>query len=360
MIKIYHNNRREIMKLRKIILSLSCAFICMCSLPSNIKANEEERYFITIEDSKADQYVSDTIGDFINLESGSLGYYLNNVNIGKGIYVANFDEENMLPSFYYPLYVNDNIEYVYRIYDDGTGTYQGIFGKTYAEEVKEYASKSKEGAGLWTADNDNELLLTENSSQTIAKSKFEQKANGYNLSDYEKKRSLNFVTADVTDTIEFTKRPQPRVYWDRSISYVEKQGNHPWCAAYVAAAAIREMANGGVRAKSLMDYFGAGQNDACSPAMIRQYSAVYGINFSMYNGVTSASKILSVIEKWNLVYGGYSSNIGNHALLIHGIDGNKVHVWNPWNLYSEWSSSAGTYKSGGTTFSMYRYGHFIK
>lgn len=63
------------MRLIKIILSLSCAFILMCTLLSNIKANEEGRYFITI---------SDTIGDFITLESNSLGFGTRTIHILNG------------------------------------------------------------------------------------------------------------------------------------------------------------------------------------------------------------------------------------------------------------------------------------
>lgn len=224
------------------------------------------------------------------------------------------------------------------------------------------AAVNKTDAGLWVADNGNELLLTDKGSKIIATSPLAKKPESHEKKSYMKTSELNLKATDISKNIEYKKFPQKRVYWDRHISYVETQGKEPWCAAYVTAMAVREMTGPRtVRAKTIMDYFKKGPNDTCSPDMIKKYCATKGINFTMYNGGTNNSKVLKVLEKWNLVYGSYRSSIGNHALLVHGIDGDyKAHVWNPWNNYSEWTSSVQVYKVSGKIFTMYRYGHFIK
>lgn len=349
-------------KIKKIFITLCSLLMLFGAFNLNLKAKDDTLYYLSFSSPQADKYVSETIGEFINLESSYLGYNLENVSVGSGIYIASDEDNGLLPSFYYPVYVGGNIKYVYRIYDDGSGNYQGIFSQKYAEEIKENASSTPKEAGLWIADNGNEFLLNENNYKTIATSPLAKEPKNYKSKGYQTIDNLDLKATNISENIEYKQFPQKRAYCDRQISYVETQGNVPWCAAYVTAMAVREISGPRtVRAKTIMDYFHKGQSDSCSPDMIKKYCATKGINFTMYNGVTNNTKLFNVLIKWNLVYGGYKSNIGNHALLVHGVDGNsKAHVWNPWYNHSEWTSTVKTYKTNGITFTMYRYGHFIK
>lgn len=352
--------------IKKIFL-LMCAAIISVSNINLVKADsnivEDHLYYISIVYPKADQYVYETIGSFLNAESSYLGVCFTNVKVGSGIYIANKDEESLMPTFYYPVYINGVIEYVYQVYDDGNGVYLSTFGKTYVDEIKKYAANNKEKAGLWVLDEGNEYLLAEGSVTKITSSPLAvDKRFVSTISDYTD-NNYSFSVVDVTEKIEYTDYPKSRsTYWDRQISYVETQGNNSWCAAYVTAAAIREISSvSSMRAKTIMGYYGKSTTDACSPSMITEYCNKYNIRFTMFYGVPPVSAILSIIEKWNLVYGGYNlESGGKHAMLIHGVDGDKTHVWNPWNNYSTWSSSVKIVRDHGETFTLYRYGNYVK
>lgn len=65
------------------------------------------------------------MGDFINCENTVTSLDYSKIKLGQGIYVANHEEIDSLPSFMYPVFIDNSLEYVYRIFDDGTGNYTG-------------------------------------------------------------------------------------------------------------------------------------------------------------------------------------------------------------------------------------------
>ena len=114
---------------------------------------------------------------------------MENVKVGVGIYAANKDEQYLLPTFYYPVFVNDDLQYVYQVYDDGTGTYQSTFSKTYA----------KEDAGLWVEDNGNALLLTKSGTTKISSIPLaEEPKYDHQLSDYTNNKEHSLQSVDIT------------------------------------------------------------------------------------------------------------------------------------------------------------------
>lgn len=352
-------------KTTKISIIIVCFTIIFSLLNITIHATENvnDLYFQSFIFPEADKYVEENIGDMINSESKIVPIDIEKVKVGRGIYVADNDKNEALPTFYYPVYIGENLTYVYRIFDSGTGKYEGVFSKNYVNELLNNAGTSRENAPLWTANNGNEILLTSTSTKVIFKSKFGNLPKKVTLPDYLKKRSIDLEIINVREKIPFNIIPQTRAgYWVRTISYVEHQGNNNWCAAYVTAAAIREMASTpSMRASTIMGYFGKGTNEACTDAMISQYSARYGITYTgRYYGVIYPQSLYNELENWNLVYGSYQSNGDGHALLLHGVDGNKARIWNPWNEYSEWISSISVYYGGGTTWSMRGYGFYRK
>lgn len=345
-------------------LAIFLSLLLMILVLPDIEVNatgENHLYYQTIKCKEADNYVKETLGDFINYESNLVMLNVEDIELGQGIYIANYENENLLPSFMYPVFVNNILSYIYRIYDDGTGNYVGIFGKNYADIVLENAGDSVENAPLFVESNGNELLVTQHENKVVSPSHFGTEID-YKRIDIEKqKRKTSISIVDIREENEFdVKKNTKTYYWTFDISIKETQGSKPWCAAYVTATALRYKTGQDIRASHIMSYYGKGSNDSCSIDMIRGYSSIKGVKFDgTYSGVISNSNLHGNLRGMNPVYGGYSSNIGNHALLIHGISDNARLVWNPWYSHSEWTSSSNTYKANGTTFTMYRYGTFF-
>lgn len=80
-----------------------------------------------------------------------------------------------------------------------------------------------------------------------------------------------------------------------------------------------------------------------------------------YSGSITNSSLHGYLRGGNSVHWSMDvSGGGTHALLIHGIEGSRRRVWNPWYSYSEWSVDAVTYKSArGTTMKTRGYGIYF-
>ena len=80
-----------------------------------------------------------------------------------------------------------------------------------------------------------------------------------------------------------------------------------------------------------------------------------------YSGSITNSSLHGYLRGGNPVHWSMDvSGGGTHALLIHGIEGSRRRVWNPWYSYSEWSVDAVTYKSArGATMKTRGYGIYF-
>lgn len=349
-------------KIKKIFicLMLLCASLLTMNA-SEVNEKNEVLYYQTFSYQMADDYVEKNIGDFISSEMKISNFNINDVKIGKGIYVEDFIDDN-LPLFYYPVFINNKLEYVFRIYDDGTDNYTGAFGKNLVDEVLKNASNDAEHAKLWAVSNGNELVISKNGDyEVIVKSKLNEPIESEIISNYNKKRSKDiFISANISDcNMDFVKYPSSRAYWVYNISYVETQGNNEWCYGFVTTMAIRTMAGNSVRTKNMAAAYGLSTDKGFTNEQVREYCSRYGVSYAgLYSGTITASTVYNEVSKWNLVIGSYKCSNLRHALLLHGIDGSKVRVWNPWRAYSEWVTNIKTYNTSGKSWSMYAYGYY--
>lgn len=338
----------------------------LCTTILTVNANEDNNadetlYYKTISYQTADDYVKRNVGDFLSSEMKITNFNLNDVKIGKGIYVEDFIEEN-LPLFYYPIFINNKLEYIFRIYDDGTGNYTGAFGKNLVTEVLENASNNAEHAKRWAVSNGNELTVTENGDyKVIIKSKQEESVDEEVISNFRAKRnSVEFENTNIfTSDIDFVKYPSSRAYWVYNISYVETQGNQQWCYGFVTTMAIRTIAGNSVKTKDMAAAYGVKPEKGFTTEQVKKYSSKYGVSYAgLYSGTITATTVYNEVSKWNLVLGSYQSGNYYHALLLHGVDGSKVRIWNPYNKYSEWITNIKTYNGSGRSWKMYAYGYY--
>lgn len=152
----------------KKIITIMMVLIIMLGFTSLKASDNPAKYFLSYSDTKADAYASENFESLLKAEKGSALIKLEDVRISKGIYAYNVNELASLPTFMYPVYANDELSYVYTIYDNGSGEYEGTLSKTYVEEILTYGANNKDDAGLWIEDNGNTLLLTSSKLELIS------------------------------------------------------------------------------------------------------------------------------------------------------------------------------------------------
>lgn len=154
--------------------------------------------------------------------------------------------------------------------------------------------------------------------------------------------------------------PQSRAFWITQINYVETQRDQEWCLGFVTTAAIRAMSdNSSIRTANMVATYGLAASQGFSWSQVQDYCSRYGIAFSgAYNGTISADIVYREVGSWNFMLGCYSASNMYHALLLHGVDGSKVWVWNPWYSTSEWITNINTYNTSDYSWKMYGYGYY--
>lgn len=152
----------------------------------SVKASSVEGMnFYTYEYAKAYMHVKVNIGDYLNSEMKIKKFNISEVKIGKGIYIEDFIENNQLPLFYYPVFINNKLDYIFRIYDDGVGKYTGAFGENSIEEVFKHASKDASNAPLLAVSNGNEILVKDGTYQIVVASKLGLDVDRDAIADYQ-------------------------------------------------------------------------------------------------------------------------------------------------------------------------------
>lgn len=250
--------------MKKILSVVFCSLLAF-SMNSFTGAKAEENdmlYFKTIKSEVADTYAKETVYDFLIAENTIKPILNEKITMGQGIYVQETSNES-IPTYYYPIYIDNKLTYVYRIFDDGTGNYTGIFSENFVDDLTKYAGNTPEDAPIISLDpqNNQELFISDNGT-TIVNSKtgsveaFRTKA--------EFRSASAFKPVDISDKTSFFVKPQTRATsynYMLNINIVETQGSTNWSFAYVTATALRYKGKN-VRASTITNYFNLGHTDS--------------------------------------------------------------------------------------------------
>lgn len=273
--------------MKKILSVVFCSLLAF-SMNSFTGAKAEENdmlYFKTIKSEVADTYAKETVYDFLIAENTIKPILNEKITMGQGIYVQETSNES-IPTYYYPIYIDNKLTYVYRIFDDGTGNYTGIFSENFVDDLTKYAGNTPEDAPIISLDpqNNQELFISDNGT-TIVNSKtgsveaFRTKA--------EFRSASAFKPVDISDKTSFFVKPQTRATsynYMLNINIVETQGSTNWCFAYVTATALRYK-DKNVRASTITNYFNLGTQTALSVDNAKKYCKTKGVTYDgRYSG----------------------------------------------------------------------------
>ena len=273
--------------MKKILSVVFCSLLAF-SMNSFTGAKAEENdmlYYKTIKSEVADTYAKETVYDFLIAENTIKPILNEKITMGQGIYVQETSNES-IPTYYYPIYIDNKLTYVYRIFDDGTGNYTGIFSENFVDDLTKYAGNTPEDAPIISLDpqNNQELFISDNGT-TIVNSKtgsveaFRTKA--------EFRSASAFKPVDISDKISFFVKPQTRATsynYMLNINILETQGSTNWYFAYVTATALRYKGKN-VRASTITNYFNLGTQTALSVDNAKKYCKTKGVTYDgRYSG----------------------------------------------------------------------------
>ncbi len=357
---------------------LSVAFALLLSVLS-VSGNESENgsiYVTTQRSEEADEYASKQVYELVELAHENSLQELETIKLGNGILVENPENEAVLETFFYPVFVNDEFKYVLRVVDYKADGYAGYLGVMGVDEIKSLGkiSNQNDPVSLYQS-NGNLAYYSSSNKGVLSREPIADNNEPYEdtLNTLKRKRS-NKITIDANEISDLvvekpddSKKIEPRVWKYLTIDYLEKQGNNNWCSGYVNANVARFFTyNTTIKAKDFATYAGVSTTSPIPLDKIKLWWQSKGYNFNYANGTVHINTVISDISSRKPVFGGYqyykNSQWNYHAILIHGYEGNSVRVWNPWYTKSESANGANhTYTTiDGLTMTMYMYGRYSK
>ena len=359
--------------MKKFILMFLATFMFTTIVPNDIKAadSHDSFYVNTTRSIEADDFVKNSLFEHILALDNSY-QNINEYEIGRGILITNNSSSaNELSTYHYPVFLNEEMKYVFRVADDGTGSYTGSLSESLVKEYNEISIKTSYSnpANIFI-ENDNLLASINGNFNIIFKNPGTTSNDRLTKSD-----SVNTVgtvdtllaTENVFETEKITlpeilKQQRGTAAINLAIDYKEKQTTLPWCSAYVTANALRYIKKDPNITYSLVAGNTSTENGVPNSRLI-EYCKTKGVVLSFKSGIIDPFTVRLCLEGNKPIQGRYTieGKETTHALLIHGINyGNTIYtVKNPWDTYSTtYSASGNTYVSQSSIMHMIGYGLF--
>lgn len=364
------------MKIKQLIVSLVFALALVTTIvPVSAETKKDEPVYVTTSNSElADKFASDNVYELVETLDENTIADLQTLKLGNGILIENLESDNALNTYFYPVFLNDTFKYIMRVVDNGYADYTGFLSIGGVEQIKGLGETTSytNPATLYQS-NGNLAYFTKNNVDILLKDNESYSAPNVDVAKQLKNRRNSSITINVAEKSDLviakpnlTKSVEPKSYAVLPIDYKETQGQNNWCSAYVSASAARFMTgNSSITAATIAKATGAGTWDTIEWTPLVSWWSGKGYNFNYWNGQVGSGTVATDLANRKPVYSAYKWYDGGwhyHALLIHGINGSTVKVWNPWYSYSE-SASSTTFQytsSGGTTMTMYMFGRYSK
>ena len=209
--------KNSVRKNRSIIIA--CVMLFVVILTGSIllfsRTQEEGMYFLTFESRRADKYVEEHIGEFLDSESGINPIDRDTVKVGAGIYVEDFDETTSLPMFYYSVFTDESLSYVFRIYEDINGEYTSVFGIERVDAIVQLALDTPKNAVFFGQNHGNLIAIYSNFDyEVIEPSRFGESVNEEEIKAFQKQERETLSPVNIcSKEIDFIKYPVSKAYY---------------------------------------------------------------------------------------------------------------------------------------------------
>lgn len=341
---------------------LTCVFSLLMSINS-FASHSVTNNSIYVSSQTCPQAVVDYVND--NIASALLCLTEDNFPAGH-VYVGKPFTYSNSPSdmFLFPVYVNDTVEYVYRV-SQFQGNISGTLSTYLAQQLQEISYlTSIETPATFTITTDKLIATIGNTDIEISElpEMFSEEPTISNSVN-----NLNLTSANTTINIsepiisEVCAPIQTRAATSKSISLTitETQGKNNWCLAYATAIIARYRGNTNCTAKTVMSYF-YGSNPSTEASLKEGQSVAYAHAIGLLN-VTNSSSYLSQTSLKNYISD--SSPVilcmsrpatgSYHAVVLRGYNSSNWSIWNPWYKSYETFPIGGSYTARNGYVYMY-------
>lgn len=331
------------------IMSLVCAIALIFTLFPQIEAKALEHtqtgpLYIYSKDCPEEymEYALNTVGDFL----GSSEY--NDITdpwIGTPFTFAN-PESNI---YYFPIYDNGKIAYTFRVYKTYTGDITGILSEALVNDLNEFSAQTnaENPLKIYCKDDDSIIFSKEDSPSSLS---FENSAN---QSEADLDGSFVVIECKMEDKIEKTVRPRggdSYINLFPNINYIDVQPQDTyWCVGYVSAAILNyTKINATITPKEFMKLYGI--TDPKKGTYLRNLYYYLIADYVKGTGKFSSSALSFLdmaieieegrpvaISMRNIKNTSTEEGVGNHAVVVRGLDSYRAHfsIWNPWYRFYE-------------------------
>lgn len=301
-------------------------------------------------------------GNFYNILNATLTFEKNEENVISDFELGEpfllLDKDSNLESYYFPVKNAGEIVYTYVLSKDENSNIFGQMSKFLAEELQKISEENVTDVNnpitLFSEKGDIYYSL-KNERTLIYESPGKTKSLTNDVTD-EDITNFSENVIDIAENEDYSIPIMSRANVSSDANHVmidfkitETQGDQPWCAAYVAAAALRNKKNPiGVSAYGMMKMTFPKLSDkqlfdtAISREQIKSFANKNGSYPTITNGPLSKGQVRQQLKNSSAVYAGgpgtgaYKG--GRHAWDIYGwvtygpgID--VYYAWNPWNSY---------------------------
>lgn len=342
-------------KLFSILLTL-IIFTSLFSFSANAASTTSNsvRVLTTSSMSEANQFAIDTYQDFLDSHCYFNGTTDNlHACLGSGFMVESISSTNSAQYYLFPIYVNDTVKYVYRVYKYDN-QFSGVLSELLANEINAIFKTTSDDV-VFIESNEN-LVVVSNLEYKVIRKDPENK--NISSSDISKVRNTFFVESknrsissinqiNPSDFLSASKSSltsafniEPRATGILTIDYLEDQGSEPWCSGYVTANILRFMTgDSSIRVTDIANYGLVSTLEGFSLTTLQNFSSTKGITMSNYiTGEIAPTPLynLYLSERRPVYLGLQSIATGNrHAVVLHGVDGDYYYIRNPWYQMSE-------------------------
>lgn len=246
--------------------------------------------------------------------------------------------------YYFPILCNEEITYLFRVYPDGNGGYNGAITRFLATELESLASQTSSETPLTLNLVNDKIVATIGQNSYIL---HEYSATGTTLSaTTEQPDSLSVVDTKTAQNWVLTK-PQQRAQscyiplncTDSTTYY------NSWCVAFCTAAILRTLGETDVEAIDVMSLFYR-QPVSGSYVTLQQavgYGNFRGVSSTYVTYALGQSALMTEIDNQRPVLLGMISSAYDHAVVLRGYS----LISNTWNVWDPMANSYQTYSIGG-------------
>lgn len=275
--------------------------------------------------------------------------------------------------YYFMVYDDDKIIGFYRVYEDETGKYAGIYSENelFINNIADLYTTSDAPARIVVGDYEDIYAVVNNKVNTLLPD-YEGRSTEIIIGSQVYSISNEYSIIDINRRIEIESPIIPRATTSKylSISRSETQGSEPWCAAYVTAGICRYVTGrSNIYARTVMEWAYPNlsnselEDQSLSRTKAIAYANTLGLSPTQSSSRLSWSRIVSEINADRPLYFGCDNLSGGsaHAVLCRGYykaTNSYYSIWNPHGTSYE-TLNASTYIYQTTSGTQYKYARTI-